>query len=75
MRISADMSRFLADMEYPATRDDLVREATRDGLGPADIALLKELPEQSYSAGWHIRYRLGARALSDAFTSAEPALA
>jgi len=75
MRITPEMNQFLAGMEYPATRDDLLREANRDGLGAADIALLEDLPEQSYSAGWHIKYRLGARALSGAFTSVEPALA
>lgn len=75
MRITHEMSRFLADMEYPATKDDLLREAMRDGLGPADVALLEDLPEQSYSAGWHIRYRLGSRALSDAVTAVRPALA
>jgi hypothetical protein len=75
MPITLEMNRFLAGMEYPATRDDLLREAIRDGLASTDIALLEELPEQSYSAAWHIRYRLGARAVSDAFTSAEPALA
>lgn len=74
MRITPEMSRFLFDMEYPATKDDLLREAVRDGLDPADIALLDELPEQSYSAAWHIRYRLGTGALSDAVTSVEPAL-
>jgi len=75
MPITAEMSQFLAGMEYPATRDDLVREALRDGLGPSDIALIEDLPEQSYNAGWHIRYHLGTRALADAFTSVEPALA
>jgi hypothetical protein len=75
MRITPEMSRFLGGMEYPATKDDLLREAMRDGLGPADVALLEDLPEQSYNAAWNIRYRLGSRALSDAFSAAEPALA
>lgn len=75
MRITSEMSQFLAGMEYPATRDDLVRESIREGLGTADVALLEGLPEQNYSAGWHVRYRLGARALSDAFAPVASAIA
>jgi len=30
--IPPTLGRFLADMEYPATKDDLLREARRDGL-------------------------------------------
>ncbi|MFJ4254639.1 DUF2795 domain-containing protein [Microbacterium sp. NPDC090003] len=68
MTTSPALDRFLASMEYPATRDDLLREAARDGLGADDRALLAELPDQSYSAAWSIRYRLTRRSLSDAFT-------
>ncbi|AZH79857.1 MULTISPECIES: DUF2795 domain-containing protein [Microbacterium] len=61
MSLTPTLDRFLAGMEYPATRDDLLREAAREGLGPDDRALLADLPEQSYSAAWHIRYRLARR--------------
>lgn len=66
MPTSPALDRFLASMEYPATRDDLLREAARDGLPADDRALLAALPEQSYSAGWSIRYRLSRRSLADA---------
>jgi hypothetical protein len=69
MPLSPALDRFLAGMEYPATRDDLLREATRDGLGDDERALLLELPEQNYSAAWHIRYRLARRSLADAFAA------
>ncbi|MBQ3360094.1 DUF2795 domain-containing protein [Microbacterium sp. kSW2-24] len=68
MPTSPALDRFLAEMEYPATKDDLLREAARDGLGPDDRALLADLPEQSYSAGWSIRYRLARRSLEEALT-------
>jgi len=55
MTTSPDLDRFLSSMEYPATRDDLLRESARDGLPAEDRRLLAELPEQSYSAGWSIR--------------------
>ena len=46
MHDSAALDRFLRGMEYPATRDDLLREAARDGLGSDDRAVLARLPEQ-----------------------------
>ncbi|MFS0853891.1 DUF2795 domain-containing protein [Microbacterium sp. 179-I 3D4 NHS] len=70
MSPSPALDRFLTTMEYPATKDDLLREARRDGLGADDRALLADLPEQSYSAAWHIRYRLARRSLADAFAPA-----
>lgn len=72
MPISSTLDRFLSDMEYPATRDDLLREAARDGLEADDRAMLRELPEQSFSAAWHIRYRLARRRIADALAPADP---
>ncbi|WP_314426984.1 DUF2795 domain-containing protein [uncultured Microbacterium sp.] len=63
MHTSPALDRFLRGMEYPATRDDLLREAARDGLGGDDRAVLAQLPEQSFSAAWHIRYHLARRGL------------
>ncbi|WP_223627268.1 DUF2795 domain-containing protein [Microbacterium sp. EST19A] len=65
MALPASLDRFLAEMEYPATRDDLLREATRDGLPADDRALLQDLPEQNYSAAWHLRLKLASLSLSD----------
>ena len=72
MPLSPTLDRFLADMEYPATRDDLLREAARDGLSADERATLAALPEQSYSAAWHIRYRLARQAFEEALTPATP---
>jgi hypothetical protein len=68
MALPASLDRFLAEMEYPATRDDLLREATRDGLPAEDRALLQDLPEQNYGAAWHLRLKLGSLSLSDTLT-------
>ena len=65
MHTSSALDRFLRGMEYPATRDDLLREAARDGLGHDDRAALAQLPEQSFSAAWHIRYHLTRRVLTE----------
>lgn len=69
---SPALDRFLAAMEYPALRDDLVREAVRDGLGPDDRAVLENLPEQSFSAAWQVRYALARRSIAEAFAPREP---
>lgn len=54
------LERFLTEMEYPATKDDLLREASRDGLLAADIAELGALPDGGYDAGRHVRDALTA---------------
>lgn len=75
MSLSPSLDRFLAEMEYPATRDDLVREAGRDGLSAEDRAVLSDLPDQSYNAAWYIRARLARRALTEALMPVSPAAA
>ncbi len=69
---SSALDRFLAGMEYPALRDDLLREAAREGLDADDRAQLESLPEQTYGAAWHVRYRLARQSLADAFAPREP---
>lgn len=54
------LEHFLAAMEYPATRDDLVREASRDGLALEDVAALRALPDGTYDARCRVRDALGA---------------
>lgn len=68
MAISPTLDTFLAGMEYPATRDDLLREAARDGLPADDRRLLEALPDQSFGARWHIRYHFAQGALADALS-------
>lgn len=50
MSLSSSLERFLAQMEYPAAKDDLLREAARDGLGPDDVEAIRALRDGSYSA-------------------------
>ncbi|SJN46639.1 hypothetical protein FM104_15125 [Microbacterium esteraromaticum] len=61
MLLSTSLECFLRTMEYPATRDDLTREAKRDGLDAADQNMLATLADQSYSACWDVTNALGAR--------------
>ncbi len=60
MAPSPTLDRFLAGMEYPATRDDLLREAARDGLPPSDVRALAALADQSYGARWMVRRALAS---------------
>ncbi|WP_313479786.1 DUF2795 domain-containing protein [Microbacterium sp.] len=71
MSPSPDLRRFLTEMEFPATKDDLVREAIRDGLDRDDIAAIEQLRGYSYSARWQIltALRLG-RPSADALVPA-----
>ena len=57
---TARLERFLAEMEYPATKDDLVREASRDGVAAADIAMLRALPDGGYDARCRVRDALAS---------------
>lgn len=66
MTITPTLDAFLASMEYPATRDDLLREAARDGLPASDCAVLEALPDRSFGARWHIKYHLAQGTLADA---------
>jgi len=52
------LSRFLSAMEYPAEKNDLIREAGREGLDATDIALLESLEDRSYDSPWQIRVAL-----------------
>lgn len=55
------LDRFLAEMEYPATTDDLVREATRDGLSDEDLAVLDALPAARFDSSFDVRRTMAAR--------------
>ncbi|WP_193596981.1 DUF2795 domain-containing protein [Microbacterium sp. YJN-G] len=54
MSLSFPLEHFLAEMEYPATKDDLLREAARDGLDADDRRLLETLDDHGYSARWEV---------------------
>ncbi len=45
---------FLAGMEYPATKDDLMREAMRSRLEWSDLERLESLPDCSYQGAWQV---------------------
>lgn len=54
MSPSPALARFLAEMEFPATKDDLLREAARDGLDRDDVLALEQLGGYTFSARWQI---------------------
>lgn len=58
--IASPLDRFLAEMEYPAMTDDLVREASRDGLAADDLATLSALPTGRFDSSFDVRRALAA---------------
>ncbi|REJ05682.1 DUF2795 domain-containing protein [Microbacterium bovistercoris] len=52
------LDRFLTAMEFPAMKDDLIREGARDGLGSEDRARLDSLPEGRYDGRFHVHEAL-----------------
>jgi hypothetical protein len=55
---TSGLERFLTAMEFPATRDDLVREASRDGLGLEVLTALRALPDSTYDARRRVLHAL-----------------
>ena len=68
------LDRFLAGMEYPATTDDLVREAKRDGLSDEDLAVLDSLPAARFDSSFDVRRTMAARSSLPALAVARPSL-
>lgn len=56
------LDRFLTTMEFPAMKDDLIREGRRDGLASADTARLGSLPDRRYDARFQVREALATSA-------------
>jgi Protein of unknown function (DUF2795) len=51
-----DMTRGLS---YPATRDELAREAERNGASETTVRALRELPDRRYGSGEELAEALG----------------
>jgi len=75
MLTSHSLQRFLATMEYPATKDDLLREARRDGLSDNDMESLYSLPDHSYGAAWSVRASLTRATIESTLGTREPVAA
>lgn len=60
---SSGLEHFLTAMEFPATKDDLVREASRDGLDLEELAALRALPDNTYDARCRVRHALATSLL------------
>lgn len=49
------MDAFLRTMEYPCTKDDLLREAAREGLTGRALTLLRELQDRAFHGALDVR--------------------
>ena len=63
--------KFLSGVEYPATKDDLVRQATEQGGDAYVRAAVKELPERQYGTVTEVSGALSQIELGDAPYSAD----
>ncbi|BDZ40455.1 DUF2795 domain-containing protein [Microbacterium suwonense] len=63
--ITPMLNAFLLGMEYPATDDDLLREARRDGLGADELAMIGSLPPLTYDSAWEVERNLLAHTTSE----------
>lgn len=54
-----DLDTMLVHMEYPATTDDLVREAVRHGCPFEAVQALRALPKRSFQGVVEVRKALG----------------
>ncbi|HVX08998.1 DUF2795 domain-containing protein [Humibacter sp.] len=60
--MSVALESVLTDMEYPATRDDLVRVAVISGCDPQSVGDLRALPAVSFHGVYEVRRALAAAA-------------
>jgi hypothetical protein len=52
------LAELLADTDYPATRDDLLRLAKYEGADRQLTSLLASLPNRSFNGTWDVRSAL-----------------
>lgn len=50
----------IADVEYPATKEDLVETAQAKGAGEAEVRWLDSLPDRSYESSADVMGEAGA---------------
>jgi hypothetical protein len=63
--ITDELKQVLVAMEYPATRDDLIREAVRTRCDLSTVRFLKALPSRGYQGVADVRRALEHTQLAD----------
>jgi hypothetical protein len=56
---TAEIQSFLKDMDYPASKDDLIERAKENGAGNDVISLLDQLPDQEYTRPTDVNAEIG----------------
>ncbi|MCM0676835.1 DUF2795 domain-containing protein [Micromonospora phytophila] len=54
MATYADVLQYLSSLDYPAEKDDVVREAEREGAPPDVLRALRALPPVDYANGTEV---------------------
>ncbi|TNH31248.1 DUF2795 domain-containing protein [Micromonospora orduensis] len=58
----ADVLQYLSSLDYPAEKDDVVREAEREGAPPDVLKALRALPPVDYANGTEVARSAGIEA-------------
>ncbi|MBQ1073159.1 DUF2795 domain-containing protein [Micromonospora sp. C31] len=58
----ADVLHYLSSLDYPAEKDDVVREAEREGAPPDVLRALRALPPVDYANGNEVARSAGVEA-------------
>jgi len=52
------LAELLSEIDYPATRDDLLRLARRGHADLGTVGSLQSLPNRSFNGAWDVRFAL-----------------
>ncbi|WP_433120776.1 DUF2795 domain-containing protein [Micromonospora sp. CA-246542] len=58
----ADVLQYLSSLDYPAEKDDVIREAEREGAPPDVLKALRALPPVDYANGTEVARSAGIEA-------------
>ncbi|MFD0784307.1 DUF2795 domain-containing protein, partial [Micromonospora azadirachtae] len=58
----ADVLQYLSSLDYPAEKDDVIREAEREGAPPDVLKALRALPPVDYANGNEVARSAGIEA-------------
>lgn len=73
MVTQADVLRYLNSLDFPASRDDIVNEAEREGASPEVVRALRAMPPVDYANKYEVARSAGTD-LAPEETSAEKAV-
>ncbi len=68
----ADVLQYLSSLDYPAEKDDVIREAEREGAPPDVLKALRALPADDYANGTEVARSAGIEAAPEVGPAQHP---